>query len=72
MPRENLGLEGKLALRYELVRPSQHLSQTLELAEQLGNGYLKNSAYLTLNTALPLMPTRVDPQISLKGLVIIP
>ena len=71
MPRENLGLEGKLASRYELVRQSQHLNQTLELAEQVAKGCLKHSAYQTLNTALPLTPTRVDLQLSLKRLLII-
>ena len=71
MPRENLGLEGKLASRYELVRQSQHLNQTLELAEQVAKGCLKHSAYQTLNTALPLTPTRVDPQLSLKESLII-
>ena len=71
MPRENLGLEGKLAFRYELVRQSKHRYQTLELAEQVAKGCLKNSAYQTLNTALPLTPTRVDPQLSLKESLII-
>ena len=42
MPRENLGLEGKLAFRYELVRPSQHLNRALELAEEVAKGCLKN------------------------------